>query len=330
MRVLVTGATGFVGGHLCAALLQAGHQVTAAVRLEGVIRPKIGIREIGLGDFGPESNWRKALVDVDVVMHVAARAHVLRETADDPEAAYRRVNVEATAALATQAAASGARRFIFLSSVKAGAEQTHSRIPLRVDMTPQPEGAYGRTKLLAEKNLVELGEKTGMETVILRSPLIYGPGIKGNLLSLFNAVDKGLPLPLRWVDNRRDLLFVGNLIAAMMHAMGIPAQQCGPYYVCDGEAISVAELIRRIAHALDRPARLLPVPPIFLRLVGAMSGRSETIKRLTGSLLIDGDTFCQRVNWMPPYTMKEGLAQTAAWYKSRGSTDWAGETDRAE
>jgi len=283
-----------------------------------------------MGSIGPDSNWRETLDDVDVIIHLAARTHVMRNTAPDPEAAYRRINVEATAALANQAAASGVQRFILLSSVKAGAEQSFSRIPLRVDMAPKPEDAYGRTKLMAEKNLTELGENTGMETVILRSPLIYGPDMKGNLLSLFNAVDKGLPLPLRWVDNRRDFLFVGNLVAAMMHALGIQADQCGFYYVCDGEAISVAELVRRIAHALDRPARLLPVPPILLRLAGAMSGRSETIKRLTGSLQIDGDTFCQSVNWTPPYTMKEGLAKTAAWYKSRESTDQAGETDRAE
>ena len=321
MRVLVTGATGFVGTHVCAALLQAGHQVTATVRRLGVLRSDSGVREVAMGGIGPDSNWWRALDDVDVVIHLAARTHVMRDTAVDPEAAYRRVNVEATAALATQAAARGAKRFILLSSVKAGAEQSCGRIPLRIDMMPQPEDAYGRTKLVAEKNLTKLGENSGMETVILRSPLIYGPGIKGNLLSLFDAVYKGVPLPLRSVNNRRDFLFVENLVAAIMHAMGAQAHQCGSYYVCDGEAISVAELTRRIANALDRPARLLPVPVPLLRLAGVISGKSETVKRLTGSLQIDGDTFCRRVDWTPPYTMKEGLAKTAAWYKSRGSTD---------
>ena len=320
MRVLVTGATGFVGSHLCPALLEEGHQVTAAVRRVGVLRPNPGIREIAMCDFGPNSDWREALEDVEIVMHIAGRAHVMRERAADAEAAYQRINVKATSALAAQAAASGVKRLIFLSSVKAAGEQSVSRTPLRIDMTPQPLDAYGRTKLLAESALAELCQRTGLETVILRSPLIYGPGMKGNSLSLFNAVDKGMPLPLRLVDNLRDLIFVGNLVAAMIHTLGIPAHRCGSYYVCDGEAVSVAELIRRIAKALDRPVRLWPVPLIFLKLAGAISGRSESIKRLTQSLQIDGNTFCQRVDWAQPYTMKEGLAQTAAWYNGRQMT----------
>ena len=275
MRVLVTGATGFVGTHLCAALLEAGHQVTATVRRPGIIRSHPGVREVAMGGIGTDSNWSKALDDVDVVIHLAARTHVMRDTAVNPEAAYQRVNVEATAALATQAAARGAKRFILLSSVKAGAEQSCGRIPLRIDMMPQPEDAYGRTKLVAERVLTELGENSGMETIILRSPLIYGPGIKGNLLSLFDAVYKGVPLPLRSVNNRRDFLFIENLVAAIIHAMGIQSHQCGSYYVCDGEAISVAELTRRIANALNRPVRLLPAPVALLRLAGVISGSTK-------------------------------------------------------
>ena len=317
MRVLVTGATGFVGRHLCAALLAAGHQVKAVTRRDHAFNLAAGIQVVNMGNLGPNKDWRSSLTDIDTVIHLAARTHVLRDSALDPEAEYHRINVGATTALGVQAAAGGVHRFIFLSSVKAGAEVSLRDIPLQTKMPPNPQDAYGRTKLAAEKALGELSAESDMDVVVLRPPLIYGPGVKGNFLELFNAVNRGVPLPLRWVDNRRDLIYVENLVAALMRVMEVPATICGTHYVCDGDAVSTPELIRRTADALNRPARLLPMPERALRLAGWMTGRSEVIKRLTESLCIDGHAFRRRAAWSPPFSMKEGLARTAAWYKSQ-------------
>ena len=316
MHILITGATGFVGGHLCSKFLQEGHVVRAAVRRSSDFDTAQNLDIVEVGDIGRDTDWKYALKDIDIVIHTAARTHIARQSHGDCEALYWSENVEATEALAIQAVGSGVHRFIFLSSVKAGGESSEISGPLCSEMLPTPEDAYGRTKLAAEDVLFSLAGKNEMEVVVLRAPLIYGPGIKGNLLSLFSVVNRGIPLPLKWTHNRRDLLCIFNLLDAVGLLLQAEIVSGRRYYICDGEPISTPELIRRIADALDRPVRLFPVPVPILRLAGRISGCSSAISKLTKSLEVDGAAFCREVGWSPPFQMKEGLAQTAAWYKS--------------
>ena len=316
-RALVTGATGFVGGHICNALLNAGYAVTAATRRTKALQINPDAKIVNVGEIGPDTDWRPALDGVEIVIHAAARTHVLRDRKGISENAYRRINQEATAALGYQAAISGVERFIFLSSVKAGGERSLLGFPLSVDQAPAPDDFYGRTKLAAEKALLEVSCKQKMGVVVLRAPLIYGPWLKGNLLSLFNAVNRGIILPLKAVENQRDMIYVMNLVDAILKSLQVSVHGCHTYYVCDGESVSTAELIRRIASALERTPRLFSCPLHLLRLMGWMTGNSQSVNRLTDTLQVDGQSFCQDLEWSAPFSMKEGLACTAAWYKSQ-------------
>ncbi len=318
MRVLVTGASGFVGGHLCQALIDTGHEVTAALRRGPIDDLPPEVLQVNVGDMGAQTEWRDALNGVEGVMHLAARTHVMDETATDAEALYRQINVDATARLAEQAAGAGVKRFVYLSSVKAGAENSAPGKPLTVDDPPVPEDAYGRTKRDGEAALWRATEASAMEGVVIRPPLVYGPGAKGNLITLFKAVNLGLPMPLGSVGNLRSVVYVGNLVDAMLTALQAPAAAGRSFYVCDGDDVSSTELIRRIGTALNRPARLIPFPTTLLFLAGRLTGKTEVMTRIAGSLQIDGAAIRQALDWSPPFSMKEGLEQTAAWYKSRG------------
>jgi UDP-glucose 4-epimerase len=229
---------------------------------------------------------------------------VLRDEAPDPEAAFDRTNHRATARLAAQAAEAGVRRFLFLSSVKVHGDRSDR--PLSAADVPAPTDAYGRSKLAAEQALARHSGR--MATVALRPPLVYGPGAKGNFLSLLRAVDRGLPLPLAAIDNRRSLIHVENLADAILAALDAPS---GIYLPSDRDDVSTAMLVRRIAAALGRPARLFPVPPAILRGLAAAAGKSAAIERLAGTLTVDGAL----PGWHPPCSMSEGLAATASWYR---------------
>lgn len=319
MKVLVTGATGFVGGHMCRRLLAAGHEVIAATRRDGALGLADGARAVNLGDLAAPVGLADCLAGVDAVVHLAARTHVMNERASDAEAAYRRINVEATAELLARAQDVGVSTFLYLSSVKAAGEVSTDG-PLTIADRPAPQEAYGHTKLEAEGLVNAAADRFPGGAVIVRPPLIYGPGLKGNLLTLFKAVDRGVPLPLASVANRRSVVFVGNLVDAMVALLAAPAPGARTYFATDGEDVSTPELIRRIAAALDRPARLLPFPVALLRAAGHVTGRSEMIARLTGSLQVDGEPLRRDLGGPAPHPMKEGLEQTAAWYKSRRST----------
>jgi len=309
MRILITGASGFVGTVLCRELLARGHTVRAAVRrltAPGAVPPQL--HQILVPDIAAEFD-RRALVDgVGTVVHLAAIAH-----RSSIEAEMRRVNCDAAVRLA-EAAAGLVRRFIFLSSVKVHGEDSGSGMYAEDDAL-NPQDSYGRSKLEAERALTETAARNGMELVIIRPPLVYGPEVKANFLRLLGWVDAGLPLPFASVRNRRSLIYVGNLVAAIARFAEHPAAR-GPFLVSDEESVSTPELMSRIARVLERPARLLPAPPALLRVAGMIAGRRDEIRRLTGSLAIDSTRARRLLDWRPPYTLDAGLAETARWFRS--------------
>lgn len=272
--------------------------------------------EVIVGDIGPATAWDAALRDVETVIHLAARTHVMRDTAADPYAEYRRVNVLGTQTLALAAASAGVRRFVFLSSIKVNGEQTTNE-PYTEQDVPHPEDLYGITKWEAEQVLLAAAATSRMETVVLRPPLVYGAGVKGNFLSLMRAIDHGMPLPFASIHNHRSLLYVGNLVDAITLCVEHPAAAGRTYLLADDEAVSTPDLVRNIASALGRSARLLPFPPPLLKLAGATLGRSAAVARLIGSLQIDGGRIRQELGWRPHHDMAGGLAQTARWYHHR-------------
>jgi UDP-glucose 4-epimerase len=305
MKVLITGANGFVGRALVAELATAGHAVVCAVR-----RPAGLPNEVLVDDLGPETDWGTALAGCDAVVHLAARVHVMRDEASDPLAEFRRVNTEGTLRLARQAARAGARRFVFISSVKVNGEGRDE--PYREADAAAPEDAYGISKWEAEQGLQKIAIETGLEIAILRPPLVYGPGVKANFARLLKNVKRGLPLPLGAIRNRRSLLYLGNFVDAIRLCVEHPAAAGQTFLLDDGQAISTPELIRAVARAAGRSPRLLPVPPRLLQLVSTVLGKGAAVSRLTGSLHVDASAIRSRLGWRPRYSLQEGLAATVA------------------
>jgi len=310
MRIVITGASGFVGAALCRELLARGHTVRGIVRKldpPGAAPPEL--HQVLIGDIAAEFDRRALLDGVDAVVHLAAIAH----RSDDPEEEIRRVNVDATVRLA-EAAAGLVRRFVFLSSVKVHGEDSGSGAYGEAD-APRPEDSYGRSKLEAERALTGIATRSGMELVMIRPPLVYGPGVKANFLRLLGWVDSGLPLPFASVRNRRSLIYLGNLVDAITRCAEHPAAR-GPLLVSDEEAVSIPDLVSRIARALGRPARLLPTPPALLLAAGTIAGRRGEVRRLIGNLVVDPSRARRLLNWRPPHALDEGLVETARWFKS--------------
>ena len=312
MRVLVTGATGFVGSALLPAFRAHGHVVRAAVRRSTGCDADEQVR---VGDLSPDTDWREALAGVDAVVHLAARVHVMHDTSTDPLADFRRSNVEGTAALARAATASGAKRLVYLSSIKVNGEATHGGAFTERD-PPAPKDPYGVSKAEAEEALRRIAAESGLEVVVLRPPLVYGPGVRANFLRLMRLADRGVPLPFRAVDNRRSMVFVGNLADAIVRCVEHPAAAGRTFLVSDGEDLSTADLIRRLAKALGKSAILVPVPPGLMRAAANVLGKGAEADRLLGSLRIDSSVLRERLGWRPPFTVDQGLAATAAWYRS--------------
>jgi nucleoside-diphosphate-sugar epimerase len=270
-------------------------------------------RIVDVGSLGPDTDWSHALRNVECVIHLAARVHVMRDESPDTLAEYRNVNVASTEKLARDAAAQGVRRLVFLSSIKVNGENTRDR-PFTEGDAPNPEDAYGISKLEAEQLLWKISAETGLEVVVLRAPLVYGPGVKGNFLRLMNLVARNRPLPLASVRNKRSLVFLGNLVDALIVAMRSPAAAGHVYLVSDGEDLSTPELIRGIAKALDVPPRLLPLPTSLLRACGVMLGKKAESARLMDSLQIDSSKIRRDLGWRPSYSVEQGLEQTGSWY----------------
>ncbi|MCH7485611.1 MAG: NAD-dependent epimerase/dehydratase family protein [Proteobacteria bacterium] len=312
-RVLVTGASGFIGRVLAPALSKAGHRVLAATRTPEAARD-LGETH-AISDLGPDTPWRDALDGVDQVIHLAARVHVMKESAPDPLSEYRRVNTDGTRRLAEEAAAAGVRRIVFFSTVKVNGEAS-AGVPFRETDSPRPGDAYAQSKWEAEQALFEVAERTGLEAVVLRPPLVYGAGVKGHFLTLLKVCRAAPPLPFGALANSRSLIYAGNLADAAIRCLEHPGAQGKVYLVRDGDDVSTPELIRRVSAALGRTARLFPVPRSLLRLAGACTGNRERLSRLLDSLTLDDGRIREELGWTPPFTMVQGLHETARWFAS--------------
>jgi nucleoside-diphosphate-sugar epimerase len=313
--ILVTGATGFIGGALCRDLAARGRSVAGAIRGDqaGRLPPAIAARRIA--DLVEDDPWRDALAGVEVVVHLAGRAHV-GERAEGNGAAAQRINCAASRRLAERAVAAGVRRLVFVSTAKVHGEATSAR-PWREDDAPGAADPYAASKWSAERALAEIA-RDRLEVVVLRPPLVYGPGVKANFLALLALCDSPWPLPLGGLaGNRRSLIYLGNLVAAVRLAIDHPAAAGRTYFVADGEAVSTARLVRRLRAALARPARLARVPPGVLRLAGRVVGQASAVDRLIESLELDTARIKGELGWQPPFAIDHGLAATAAWYRAR-------------
>ena len=313
-RVLVTGATGFVGGAVCPALRAAGHTVRAVVRREGATVPGATEQAV-VSDIGPDTDWQAALRGVDAVVHLAARVHQIGESGAAAATAHRRVNAEGSRRLAEAAATAGVRRFLFMSSIKVNGETSPGRPYTEAD-TPRPEDDYGKTKWAAERALAEIAAHTALEAVVLRPPLVHGPGATGNMRSLLRLCASGLPLPFGAVTNRRSLIGLGNLADAVVTALLHPRAAGQTYLLRDGEDLSVAELVRRLRHAMGRPPRLVRVPASLLRAGLAAVGRGAMAVRLLDTLTLDDARIREDLAWSPPRSVDSELAAMAGWYLS--------------
>ena len=308
---LVTGGSGFVGRALINRLtLIAGSTVIAPVRNVATKFP-VGVRSIPFTNLDATFNWSDELKDVDCVVHAAARVHVMNDVSADPLAAFRKVNVEATLNLARQAAASGTKRFIFISSIKVNGEGAEPGTVYRADDVPAPIDPYGVSKLEAEQGLKELAAVTGMEVVIIRPVLVYGPGVKANFLSMMRWLYRGVPLPFGAVHNQRSLVAIDNLVDLIVTCSDHPAAANQVFLVSDGEDVSTTQLLRKLAGALGKPARLLPIPVWLMRGAAALLGKRALSDRILGSLQVDISKNRQLLGWTPPVTLDKALSLTA-------------------
>jgi nucleoside-diphosphate-sugar epimerase len=312
MRIIVTGANGFVGRATCANLCDAGHDVIALVRRQGgCVAHEPRVYEVVIADdnFASIAAGTTALPPADALVHLAARVHVMKDKAGDPLGEYRAVNVEGSLNVARAAFRAGVKRLVFVSSIKALGEGEPSR-PWREDDVPAPADPYGVTKLEAERALAGFGREHAMQVVILRPPLVYGPGVRANFEQLMKAVERGVPLPLGAIDARRSMVFAGNLADAIRFVATRAEPTEGAFHVTDGDDLSVAQMIRALAVAFDKPARLLPVPVSWLRAAGALTGRSAQVDRLTSPLRMDSTRLRNGLGWTPPTPVADGIART--------------------
>ena len=308
-NVLLTGANGFVGRAVCAKAATRGLTVGAATR--SPCRFSGEVKNFVVGDVDVNTLWGAALNGCQAVVHAAARVHVMDDMAVNPLDEFRRVNVQGTLNLAEQAAAAGVRRFVFISSVKVNGEATPPRHPFQADEEPAPLDAYGISKMEAERGLRELAARTGMEVVIIRPPLVYGPGVKANFATMMRWLQRGVPLPLGAIHNQRSLVALDNLVDLIITCLTHPAAANQTFLVSDGEDVSTTELLRRMGQAMNRPARLIPVPASLLMQAAALLGKGDVAQRLCGSLQVDIEKTRTLLGWQPPLTLDQGLKKAA-------------------
>ncbi len=313
--IAVTGGTGFVGGAVLARLSTAPQFLMIAWVRKMPDQPLARVRYVQQDILESGVSLQGSMQDVDVVVHAAARVHVMQETTTDPLTEFRRVNVQGTLNLARQAAAAGVRRFVFISSIKVNGESTQLESPFKADDAPAPLDAYGVSKMEAEQGLQEIAVKTGMEVGIIRPPLVYGPGVKANFAAMMRWLSRGVPLPLGAIHNQRSLVALDNLVDLIVTCIDHPAAANQTFLVSDGEDVSTTQLLRRMGQAMGQPARLIPVPPALLKAGAALVGKPELAQRLCGSLQVDMAKTRQLLGWNPPISVDEGLRRAAAGFR---------------
>lgn len=300
-KILVTGSTGFVGTALCAEMKRRTMPFLAAVRK--VTEPG----QVKVGNIDAGTDWTEALKGCGVVVHLAARVHQMQETLADPLAMYRAANCDATLALAQAAAQQGVRRFVFVSTIKVNGEFTHAR-PFSADDLPQPADEYAQSKWEAEQGLHRIGARSGMEIVVVRPPLVYGPGVRANFLRLMQLVKSGVPLPLASVDNRRSLVGIANLVDFLLLCATSPGASGKTWLISDQHDLSTAELVTLMAAAMGKPPRLFSVPPILLTGAAVMLGKGKAASRLLDSLQVDSSAASDLLGWKPVLTVERGVS----------------------
>ncbi len=314
--VLVTGASGFIGRALCS------HLINGEMTVRGTLLPEespeiltgLGVEPVRIEPVGQDTDWRLAVSGVETVVHLAARVHIMEDRSADPLAEFRRVNSDGTARLAAEAAKAGVKRFVFVSSIKVNGEE--SPLPYTVASLPEPLDPYGISKWEAEQAIRRIETETGLEVVVVRPTLVYGPGVKANFLNLLRLVSRGVPLPFGSITNRRSLIYVANLADAIAICAQHPRAAGRTFLVSDGEDVSTPELVRRTAAALGVPGRLFPFPVCAMSVLGRILGKSRAVKRLTGSLAVDSSEIKNELGWQPPFSMEEGLLETAHWFRT--------------
>ena len=314
MNALVTGATGFVGRALVAQLVAQGRDDVRALTRHLPANPLRGAKYLSGGNLNLKTQWQPLLAGVHAIVHTAARAHVLHDCAVDPLAEFRRVNVAGALRLAEQAAEVGVRRFVFVSSIGVNGVQSPPGEVFSPADQPNPHNSYTLSKWEAEQGLLRVADETGMEVVIIRPPLVYGPNAPGNFGSLMRWLNRGIPLPLGAIHNKRSLVALDNLVDLIITCLTHPAAANQTFLVSDGEDLSTTELLRRMGAALGKPARLIPVPVSVLKLGAALVGKPELAQRLCGSLQIDMSKTRELLGWTPPFSVDEGLKKAAKGY----------------
>ncbi|MGP4846101.1 UDP-glucose 4-epimerase family protein [Marinobacter sp. 1Y8] len=305
MKIVLTGATGFLGARVADRVDRQGNLTLTRIVRRAVIGA--GEREVVINSLDACTDWSAALKSQEVVIHTAARTHVMREEASNPLTEFRNINVGGTLNLARHAVEAGVKRFVFISSIKVNGEQTAIGKCFTADDSPAPEDPYGISKLEAEQGLRKIAFDTGMEVVIIRPPLIYGPGVKGNFANMIRLIANGLPLPLGAVHNKRSLVALDNLVDLIITCIDHPSAANQTFLAADGEDLSTTQLLCGVANAMGRRSRLIPVPVGMLNLGAALLGKKSVAQRVLGSLQVDISHTRERLGWTPPITVAQGL-----------------------
>ncbi|MDB1122407.1 UDP-glucose 4-epimerase family protein [Vibrio algarum] len=324
MKVLITGSTGFVGSRLVQIALKQGWKCVEVKRLSSQ-NDKTSSRKSAensesfqITDISSNTQWEGAFNGVDCVVHCAARVHQMNESEAEAKSAYHEVNTLGTLHLAKQAAQSGVKRFVFLSSIKVNGEATIPGESFKPDLTNKPTDPYGLSKYDAEVGLQKIAQETGLEVVIIRPPLVYGPNVQANFLSMMNIVAKGLPLPLGAIDNKRSMVYLDNLVDLILLSCVHPKVAGRTLLVSDDHDVSISYMLKSIAKAMKkRRYFLLPIPPAWLKLAAKIVGKSEVAQRLCGNLQLDIQETKSRLEWEPPFNVDEGIQRTVDHYMQK-------------
>lgn len=316
-KILVTGASGFIGQHLVPILCSLGHEVRCAV---SKLHPFLDAPQVIVDKLENKPDWSTALDGIEIVIHLAARAHIMEEKALSPLDEYCKVNFEGTKHLASQAANQGVKRFVFLSSIKVNGEFTEEQQPFTEQSPALTSDPYGLSKLYAEQFLSELAHHSTMEYVVIRPPLIYGPRVKANFLKMLQLVSKKYPLPFKNVNNNRNLIYIDNLTSALCAVLEHPNAANQTYLVADNESVSLTQMLQKIAEGMAVPIFLLPIPIKLMNSILKLIGKANLLTRLFGSLEVSNDKIKKDLDWNPPFTATEGLIRTAQWYSHEFNT----------